>query len=73
MVYSGWVHLGYSLRDTRVDRVERAKRAILIVKLFFFYFIFYFVNYFCKLLCKIWGVGGVSKMGENTKNGGEGG
>ena len=34
--YSGWVHSGYSLRDTRVDRVERAKRAILIVKLFFF-------------------------------------
>ena len=36
----GWVHQGETLRDSLVDRVERAKRAILI----FFYFIFLFCN-----------------------------
>ena len=36
----GWVHQGETLRDSLVDRVERAKRAILI----FFYFYFLFCN-----------------------------
>ena len=40
----GWVHQGESLRDTRVDRVERAKRAILI-----FFYLFFFILYIILL------------------------
>ena len=41
--------------------------------IFFFILFYYFVIRVVFFLCKIGGGGGVSKMGENTKNGGEGG